>query len=106
LIRVPAVVVSLESNKVGEASHRPTFVFPSRRRNPRNPVISRNSSLIDDYLGEVTRVLVPLQGMGNDGVDVHFTAEVAPEIAEMGALFDNGAGTGEAVGTDVNNDIV
>ena len=73
---------------------------PGRGRDARDPVLGRDRALVERNLGQLPRVLVPLERVCDDGRDVDLAPKVAREVAEVRPLLDDGA---RAAGTNALN---
>ena len=86
--------MALESSKVREGTDGAALVLPGGRGDTRDAVLGRDLALVDLLLRELAGLLIPLERVRNDGRDVDVATEVARQVAEVGALLDDGTGAG------------
>ena len=75
---------------MSEATDGAVLVFPRGGSDTRNAVLRSNLALVDRLLGQMTRVLIPLERVGGNRRDVDISTEISRQVAEVGALLDDG----------------
>jgi hypothetical protein len=60
-LNLARIVVALQCDNMGKAADSAILVFPCRGRDTRDTILRGNPSLVDSLLGQVTRVLIPLE---------------------------------------------
>ena len=109
-----AVIVTLESDTVGERAHGSVLVFPVRndpqmlhkgeksfisvdapccRCDTRDSVLRLDLLFVDNHCAKFPGFLVPLQRVSDNGGDIHLPPKVPGKVTEMGSLFDYRTGT-------------
>jgi hypothetical protein len=74
---------------VDKVTNSATLVFPRSGRDARDAVLWSNSGLVYRLLPQVTRVLMPLKGVGSNRRDIDVSTEITRQVAKVRPLLDD-----------------